>query len=454
MGYGALGPLKRGEPIPFCGCQQREERCQGAGSAGEWDWTTHRQLSECSMRLHLDPVGGIAGDMFAAAVLDLYPRWEDVLRRDLASAGLARFAEFTLVTHRDAAMCGRCFAVRESAAGGDGHRTFAEIRRLLQEAGLSGPVRDRALGIFSLLAGAESSVHGVPVESVSFHEVGAWDSIIDVVTAAWLVDRLGPARWSSSVIPMGKGRVRSAHGQLPLPAPAAALLLEGFPLSQDEHEGERVTPTGAAILRHLAPSFSPMRGPARLTGMGVGFGAREFPGLSNVLRVFAFEENPDLASGEQVAVCSFEVDDQTLEDLSVGLERLRGHPGVIDISQWPVFGKKGRIAVHVQVLAAPEQLEAVLTQCFTETTTLGIRWQLVARAVVPRETNEVDMAGRSVRVKYAVRPGNQRTVKPEMDDLAGTGGGHAGRERARRLVEAHALGDEHRTPLPGEEEDV
>jgi hypothetical protein len=211
-------------------------------------------------------------------------------------------------------------------------------------------------------------------------------------------------------------------------------LLEGFPLYQDDLDGERITPTGAAILRHLEPSFAPLP-PMRLERSGIGFGTKVFPGISNVLRVLAFTPLDTAISADRVALCQFELDDQTPEDLAVALDHLRAESGVLDVTQTPVFGKKGRLAMQVQLLARPEALAQVLERCFSETSTLGIRWQILQRAVLVRESIFRDSAARRVRLKRAHRPDGSITAKAEMDDLADTKGGRAGREALRRQVE-------------------
>jgi uncharacterized protein (DUF111 family) len=272
-------------------------------------------------------------------------------------------------------------------------------------------------------------------DAVTFHEVGAWDSITDVVTAAWLIEAGRPTGWSCDALPLGSGRVESAHGPLPVPAPATALLLEGFPCVQDGVAGERVTPTGAAILRHLAPDFGTPADARTLRRSGIGFGSRTLNGISNVLRVLAFDESPEETAADRVAVCEFELDDQTPEDLGVAIDRLRDEPGVIDILQAPVFGKKGRVGVHVRILANPSALETILEACFVETSTLGVRWQIVRRAVLLREKRTEEVGGVRVHVKRARRPDGTTTDKAAMDDLAGAGGGRAAREMLRRSVE-------------------
>ena len=407
------------------------------------------------MHIQLDPVGGVAGDMFAAAVLDAWPELEPPLVAALARAGLDAIATVERVDHADDALTGSRFAVHETgggdggshAHGGNGHRhggasphehhLYRDIRTLLEGADLDAGVRARALDMFARLAAAESAVHGVPVDDVSFHEVGAWDSIADVVSAAWLIERLD-ASWSCGPLPIGRGRVDTSHGRLPVPAPATVELLRGMVVDQDTRRGERITPTGAAIVSHLAPCFEPLPGPMRLDRAGTGFGTSRLPGTSNVLRLLAFEPLGTLDASvhrERIAVCEFEIDDQTGEDLALALDRLRVLDGVLDVSSHAIHGKKGRLAVHVRLLARIAAVEPVLAACFRETTTLGVRWHEVGRAALARAAAEVTVDGRTVRVKSARRPGEVRTSKAEIDDLAPVAGGHAGRERVRASAE-------------------
>ena len=456
---------------------------------------TRARLRIAPMHIQLDPLGGIAGDMFAAAVLDAWPELEPPLAAAFARAGLDAIASIGRVDHADHALTGSRFTVQEAggpghdrhardAAGDDHdshdpsghdhvshdlsghdhadaasrrharrhaphpHHLYRDIRALLGASDLDPGVRARALDMFARLAAAESAVHGVPVEDVSFHEVGAYDSIADVVCAAWLIERLG-ATWSCGPLPIGRGRADTSHGQLPIPAPATVELLRGMVVDQDTHLGERVTPTGAAIVAHLAPSFEPLPGPMRLERCGTGFGASRLPGTSNVLRLLAFDA-PGSHGGqpgasvrrERIAVCEFEIDDQTAEDLALALDRLRDLDGVLDVSSHAMHGKKGRLAVHVRLLARLAAVEAVLESCFRETTTLGVRWHEVSRATLARESRTVTVEGRTVRVKSAYRPGGTaRTAKVEIDDLAPVAGGHAGRERLRASAERAGGGD-------------
>ncbi len=396
------------------------------------------------MHIHLDPVGGIAGDMFAAAIIDLHPELAGELVEMFELANLTSEVRVQFEHYGDQALTGRRFVVEEAPAaqGESGHRRFSGICTLIEKASLERSVKARTIAIFELLARAEAQVHGVALEAVAFHEVGAWDSIADIVTAAWLIDRLAPATWSSGALPLGSGRIRSAHGRLPVPAPATTVLLEGYPVFQDGILGERITPTGAAILRHLNPSFAPLRQAMTLKGSGTGFGSQRLDGLSNVLRVLAFEARPVLFGREQIAVCEFEVDDQTPEDLAVALEHLRTVEGVLDAMQLSVATKKGRVGDRIEVLVRPERLAEALERCFLETTTLGVRWRLVERAALNRETETYCLHGRDVRVKRVQRPGGLTTGKAEMDDLAPDMDGFAERERLRRQAEGLAATDE------------
>jgi hypothetical protein len=181
-----------------------------------------------------------------------------------------------------------------------------------------------------------------------------------------------------------------------------------------------------------------------LLGQGYGFGTKVFPGLSNLLRISVFEDTPSGAGAEPVGVCEFEVDDQTPEDLAVALDRLRELSDVLDVVQTPVFGKKGRLGAQVRVLALLPRIDAIIDRCLIETTTLGVRWYPVNRRTLAREMSNHAIEGAQVRVKRTRRPDATVTRKAEMDDLASTPGGHAGRERLRQA--AHAL-DRHQLDL-------
>jgi len=395
------------------------------------------------MHYHLDPVGGVAGDMFAAAMLDYHRDWKKDLELAISDSGLAAGLEVQALEHNDGILAGHRFQVNEpSHSESHGHHHWCDIRDRLVVCALDTPVKQRAIAIFQLLAEAEAEVHGVAIDQVTFHEVGAWDSIADIVAAAWLIERSGATSWSCSPLPLGRGRIATAHGWLSVPAPATAVLLKGFPVFDDGVTGERITPTGAAVLKHLEPSFGARMTPSILLGCGYGFGSRRFPEFSNLLKVSIFDSRHADSARSDVAVCQFEVDDQTPEDLAVGLERLRQLPGVFDVTQAPVFGKKGRIAMHIQVLGQVSQMELIIERCLLETTTLGVRWHTVSRTTLTREERSHKLSGSTLRVKRAARPGGAITRKVEIADLAGTAGGHSDREQRRREAHDRDLADD------------
>ncbi|MBN4094830.1 LarC family nickel insertion protein [Methylobacterium sp. OT2] len=420
------------------------------------------------MHIHLDALGGVAGDMFAAALLDAFPEHRAGVSASVRAVD-ARIA-CAVSAHNDGILSGARFTVSAPGAepgpaphrhahtgqhdhphahdhGHDqardhGHRPWSEIRAALEAADLAPAVRAHALGIFGHLAEAEARVHGIAVDAVAFHEVGAADSIADIVAAAHLIAALKARSWSVSALPLGSGRVRTQHGPLPVPAPATTLLLAGFATLDDGIPGERVTPTGAAILRHLCGD-DPGRGRPRgiLGRTGIGFGTKVLPGLSNCLRALVLEDGAASRPGRRdLAVIAFEVDDQSGEDLATGLDRLRAKPGIVDVVQMPVIGKKGRMMARIQVLVRPESLEAAVAACFRETTTIGLRYHPVEGAVLARAARTVEHDGRSVRVKIVARPGG-RTAKAEADD-ARDRPDHAARAALRREAERLALEQE------------
>ena len=403
------------------------------------------------MHVHLDAVGGVAGDMFLAALLDARPELEAGVQQAVRAAGLPDDWTMELRPHEGSALTGRQFHVAGPHSGHHGHghhhdghhhhhegqapHTFRDIRAAITASTLSETVKDRAIAIFALLAEAEGAVHGKDPEEVHFHEIADWDSLADIVGAAYVIDALGAESWSVSVLPLGSGRVKTAHGILPVPAPATARLLEGFDLADDGVPGERITPTGAAILRHLRPARAVPASGAKLEVTGIGFGTKVLDGVPNILRVLLFDgdaaETAGAAAAGSVGVIEFEVDDQTPEDLAVGVENIRGGADVLDVLQMPVFGKKGRLAVSVRVLCRPDAIARVAEACFAETTTIGLRWHVAQRLELPREAGERD----GVRIKVIDRPGVGMTVKAEMDDIAGIEGGHERRRRARAAAE-------------------
>ena len=413
--------------------------------------------------IHLDPLGGIAGDMFVAALLDAFPELEDAVYTSIIKLGLGPDSECWLERHNDGTLVGSRFIVgthvgasppRHNPANSHSHgkvidadnrsdvrelpadrgchvrpdrrhahthRAWRDIRELLKNAALTGAVKQHALAIFQLLAQTEARVHGVAEEEVTFHEVGATDSICDIVAASVLIASID-AGWTIAPLPLGGGRVQTQHGPLPVPAPATALLLRGFETIQDGFSGERVTPTGAAIVRHLCHRQT-ISAPCVLERTGIGFGLRRIPGLSNCVRVLVSRElaQSDTRFARKIAIVEFDIDDQSPEELSVGLDRIRSLDGIHDVVQFSGIGKKSRSFVHVRILAAPDMLERTIDACFAETTTIGLRYHMVNGIALARIMDSIEIGGRLIRVKSVERTGGRWTAKADIDDVASEG---------------------------------
>lgn len=232
--------------------------------------------------------------------------------------------------------------------------------------------------------------------------------------------------------------MRTAHGFLPVPAPATLELLKGYTLVDDGEEGERITPTGAAILRYLGASQEVDSAPRRLIGAGIGFGARKFTSRSNILRATLYGPADRAMAADHVEILRCEVDDQTAEDLAVAIDHLREAEGVIDVCQWPVFGKKGRMGTALQLLAEPGRANDIAALLLDETTTLGVRRATQARSLVARET----LSSGDLPVKLAQRPSGV-TAKVEMDALAATRGVSA---RGKKRYEAERKAIQEKDP--------
>lgn len=372
------------------------------------------------MHVHLDAVGGIAGDMFLAACLDAWPELAEGLEQPVRAAGLPADWNIEIADARSHGIAGtRVRFISPPDADRRPTGRHREIRERLESSALPHDVAAGAVAIFALLAEAEAASHGVEVDDVHFHEIADWDSVADIVGAAWVIKACGAASWSVSPLPLGGGLVATAHGNLPVPAPATARLLQGMEMVDDGIPGERVTPTGAAILRHLRATCSrPPDGAMGRTGHGLG--TRELPDRPNMLRLLAVEQAVRATDRPwnhgEVTVITFEVDDQTPESLAVALDQLRSTDGVLDVVQSAITGKKGRVGSRIQLLCRPEVRDTAISACFEQTTTIGLRWHDEHRAELPRRLVERE----GVPGKAVVRPGGP-SAKPEMDHIARSG---------------------------------
>ncbi len=404
-----------------------------------------------SLSIHLDLVGGISGDMFVAALVDALPALAQPVLTELAAVQPAGAAPPAFAAAKRGGLRAQSFRLAETKASSHAHpgTTFVSLHKWIAEAPLSAPTRTHALALLALLADAEAHVHGIPVADVHFHELADWDSLLDLVAAGSIAGTLDGTHWSASEPPLGGGTVRTAHGLLPLPAPAASRLLEGYPWHDDGVAGERVTPTGAAILRHLVPAAAcaTRRETGRLIATGCGAGTRELPDVANIVRALVFER-AHAAEGDEVVVLEFDVDDMTGEEIGGAADHLRAVAGVIDVSVGTRSGKKGRPLADFRLLARPHAGDAVVKACFAETSTLGLRLREERRRVLSRAEVATAVRGATIGVKVTERPGGVRTAKAAHDDVAASPA-LGTRRRVRATAERRALeGDDPGVPAP------
>jgi pyridinium-3,5-bisthiocarboxylic acid mononucleotide nickel chelatase len=361
--------------------------------------------------LHLDLVGGIAGDMTVAALVESCVPWES-LAAALADTGLP-FTDLQLTRDTRHGISGARFVVTEEQSPPTRH--WREIRQMIEGARLTERARHRALDIFERLALAEAYVHGCEPDEVHFHEVGAMDSIADVVATAVALDLSEITTASCGTVPICTGTTHTKHGTLPLPAPATARLLNGFTITSIPGTLETVTPTGAAILASLCTEsgHSP---PMRLLGTGMGLGSASLEDRPNALRVLVGER----VEAEQNAPPEAVVIEAAIDDMD---PRIYGEvaanlfaAGALDVCLIPLQMKKQRPGTLLQVVCRPA-LEGVLTGLILrETTTLGVRSHDVRRVELERHHRPIETRFGTLRLKCGVLGGEIVNVSPEYDD--------------------------------------
>lgn len=385
---------------------------------------------------HLDCSSGIAGDMFLGACLDLGLPVE-VLADVVARLGLAGVSVESRQASRGGFMGTRFRVLQdgkplegpdpEEGEHGQGHghhhghdhghphrhehtRGLAEIRAMIQGSALAHSVKERALRLFQRLGEAEAKAHGVAIERVHFHEVGAIDSIVDLVGAAAAVEHLAPERLTCGPVNVGSGRVKMAHGEVPVPAPATAELLRGVPVHGGPG-GELTTPTGAVLLAELVDEFVEL--PALvLEAVGYGLGKKDLPTQPNALRLLRGRAGEGHA---EVMVVECEVDDLPGEGFGFLMERLLD-AGALDVYFTPVQMKKNRPGTLVTLLCRRRQLAALSGLLLSESGSLGCRYHAAARLEAAREILEVETAFGTVRIKRARLDGRPLAAAPEFED--------------------------------------
>jgi len=355
-------------------------------------------------KVYFDCFSGVSGNMIIGALLDAgMPLHElltglDALNLDgyeikadkVTKSGIA-------ATHFDVILKDEHH--HHEDVGHHHHRNLADIVRIIETSELNAHVKDMSLAIFYRLAEAEAAVHGVGVDQVHFHEVGAVDAIIDIVGAAIAFDYLGIEEVYSSPLTLGSGTIKCDHGILPVPAPATAELIKGVPITECNIKTELTTPTGAAIITTMARGYCSLP-TMKIEKIGVGAGTKDLKEQPNICRVFLGKngKNSEPLCEDTVLVLTTNIDDSTPEILGYMMERLF-EEHALDVSYTPITMKKNRPGVTMTVIALPESEETMLDIIFSESSTLGVRKSLEKRAILPRKSLEIETVYGKLAVK-------------------------------------------------------
>jgi pyridinium-3,5-bisthiocarboxylic acid mononucleotide nickel chelatase len=365
--------------------------------------------------LVIEPFSGISGDMMIGALLDLGFSFKE-LKDKLALLSLKGYK----------LSCEKCMrsgitATKFDVEAGHSHhhRGFIDIRQMIESSELSPWVKEKSIESFRRLAEAEGKIHGMPLEKVHFHEVGAVDSIIDIVGSMIALESFLPARIFSSPVNVGQGTLQCQHGTYPVPGPAAQELLRGIPVFTNEVTGELTTPTGAALLSTLVDSFG-QRPSMKISSAGYGAGTRQTPGNANVLRISFGElmENAlseAVSPEEKVAVIDATIDDMSPQIYGYFQEKALA-AGALDVYSTPIQMKKNRPALKMTCICAVADLDRLTELIFRETTTIGIRYTYAHRKTLSREFQKVETGYGLVTMKVSLLDGKQVNFVPEFED--------------------------------------
>ena len=375
--------------------------------------------SSRSFHVHLDLIGGLAGDMFIAAAIDAGLVDEHELGEAMSQLGLG-----TIKVLANKVMRYGIEATHVSFMGWDAsqerdHRHLSEIEAMIEESGLDEAVKRRALSMFRALGEVEAETHNIPLERVHFHEIGAIDSILDFIGSAYIIEHSG-ASWSAGEVPVGQGVVQMSHGPMPAMAPATAKLLVGFSLKPSEAHAELVTPTGATILKELGVSTPGLSVGGVLQGAGFGAGTRELERIANVARMTVYEhkrQEVSIFQSDTIFSIEADLDDETPEVLAHA-ERALLKAGALDVTRHAVTMKKGRLGTRLGVLCQPSDAERLAALVFEQTSTFGVRVRELSRWILSRELTSVQTRYGEVAVKVGRIGDRVVTVSAEDDACA------------------------------------
>jgi len=360
---------------------------------------------------HFDCFSGVSGDMILGAFIDLgiSEKW---LMEQIAALSLGQ-VDLTVRDVKKHAIGAKQISVKDHTAPEVRH--FSDIKKMLGNSSLKKGVVDSAIDIFRRIAEAEAKIHRCDIDSVHFHEVGAVDSIVDIVGAALCLEKYQITSISSSPLPLGSGFVDCQHGRLPVPAPATLEILKGIPVYGGDIVGERVTPTGAAILASIVQDFGTIPD-MKINKIGYGSGTRETRNLPNVLRVMIGEKEDcaEYSIHDEVCVIETHIDDMNPEFFGHLMDRLFAD-GALDVSYTPIMMKKSRPGTKVEVICSPDNRTRLEKDLFEETSTIGLRYQRVCRHVLKRKISTVDTAYGPVQIKCTTGPDGKERCLPEYD---------------------------------------
>jgi len=360
---------------------------------------------------YLDCFSGISGNMVLGALIDIgLPK--SVLLEEVAKLGIE---PFDIEVKRNERMKIYGTHVKVKSKGDEGpQRSYREIKQMIEVSPLDLQVKDRSLDIFRRLASAEAKIHGEKIDEVHFHEIGALDSIVDVVGAAVGMNHLAIERVFASKIPVGSGFVLGQHGRLPVPAPATLEILKGIPIYSSSLNEELVTPTGAAILTSWSSGFGNIP-EMRIEKVGYGLGDRVFEGIPNVLRIILGKGNGS-READWVWVVETDIDDMSPEIYGYLMEKLP-EAGAIDVTFTPIQMKKNRPGITIKVLCYEAEVDMIIDTLFRESTSIGVRLYSVRRAKLSRRTEEVETKYGTVRLKVSTdHRGRAINIMPEYED--------------------------------------
>ncbi len=360
----------------------------------------------------VEPFSGISGDMMVGALLDLGFKFEN-LRDGLNLLGLEGYEISAQKCIRSGIQATK-FDVR--AGRSHSHRGFNDIQEMIESSGLSAWVKDKSIEAFRRLAEAEGKVHGQPAEKVHFHEVGAIDSIVDIVGSMIAMEAFLPAKIIVSPVNVGQGTLECQHGTYPVPAPATQELLKHVPIFSNAVDGELTTPTGATLIVTLSNGFGP-RPPTRIVASGYGAGTHQTPGNANVLRISMceFMAHTTVSPEDQVAVIDATIDDMSPQIYGYFQERALA-AGALDVYSTPIQMKKNRPAIMMTCVCAVADVDRLTELIFRETTTIGIRYTLAQRKTLRRQFQQVQTNYGAVTMKVSLFEGRPVNFIPEFED--------------------------------------